>query len=653
VVRGELKLRDGTPSDPAAFSTRIEIEHADGRTQLGDLLQQVPGLRVRDYGPGQSRTFAARAAETHQVVVRLDGIRLDEPGRGTVDLSLIDPFQLEAVEVFRSGGSTRFGSGSLGGSLALTTRRLALNERLTASLGYGTWNTLSARVSQRGSAGKLRYLASAVYRHGDGDFAYQDDNGRSTRRLNNDSERGGVLLKLDYPLGGRWRASLLNHLVGAWRGAPGPSMNPSAEARQHDLRGLTALSATHRGTLRPGGQLRLVAYHRYGQFGFDEQPGSSAARSDQVRADRFSAGAQASLSLPLSKALRIDGGAELVHQWQSDARTALRQRFTADTYLASRVDLWREHVTLVPAVRLLTASDYGAALAPKLGLVIRPVSGSQTDPSHPLRALELVANVNRSYRFPSFQELYLRIEGFQPNPTLEPEDAWTIDAGLRWRDGGPLAFELAYFRRWLSNTILYAPSGSFFVQPDNYSDARAWGIESAAELEPGWCVTTRVGYTYSLTAFSRLELPGKSETLGTLQLPGHPQHQLSARLEWSGKRCPAQSWRSAPSSAAAGSQTDDPPDPPDVGQAPWWRFFERLAVHAEAQLQSRMFLDRFNSETLVEEPRLMLALGGTYTFGKITVNAVVNNLLDKRDAVDTVGFPLAPRSFFATTTLSW
>jgi hypothetical protein len=59
-----------------------------------------------------------------------------------------------------------------------------------------------------------------------------------------------------------------------------------------------------------------------------------------------------------------------------------------------------------------------------------------------------------------------------------------------------------------------------------------------------------------------------------------------------------------------------------------------------------MVLGRF--ESLPEEGRVMLAAGGALRHGALRLQAEAHNLLDKRDAVDTVGCPLPPARVFVS-----
>jgi outer membrane receptor protein involved in Fe transport len=249
-------------------------------------------------------------------------------------------------------------------------------------------------------------------------------------------------------------------------------------------------------------------------------------------------------------------------------------------------------------VRLATATGFGATVVPRFGLVLRPLRPLRI---RALRAIEVAANVGRSYRYPSFQEMYIRLDGFGGNAALQPEDAVDGDVGVRWAHRW-ISLEAAYFQRRIGNLILFAPVSSFLVRADNYRGARSDGVELAGRAGPLVGLTLRASYTFTRSRFG--DPP--------MSLPGHPEHRVAARLAWetpAGRRWSAQLW-------------------------------------SGVVVESGMVLGRFDSVAV--GGRVLLSCGGGLTYRGITLSVEGQNLLDKRDAVDTVGFPLPPARAFAS-----
>ncbi|HXZ86737.1 MAG TPA: TonB-dependent receptor plug domain-containing protein, partial [Myxococcota bacterium] len=111
--------------DPSAFATVIQARDYDDRfATVEELLEQVPGVDVRRFGGlGAYSTASIRGSKSEQVLVLLDGVRLNEAERGGVDLSTLPLRQVERIEVLPGAGAQRWGSDAVGGVISITTRR--------------------------------------------------------------------------------------------------------------------------------------------------------------------------------------------------------------------------------------------------------------------------------------------------------------------------------------------------------------------------------------------------------------------------------------------------------------------------------------------------------------------------------------------------
>lgn len=604
VVRGAPD--DANDPDPTALISRITTANAAPGTELADRLRGVPTLQIRDYGSGQPKLVTLRGVEPHQVAIFLDGIRLTDPGQPTIDLSLFDPGQLASVEVYRSGGSSRFGAGALGGAILLHTPPLVRSPHTRLGASYGSWQTFTAHASQRGAIGPARVALSAAYRRTAGDFPFTDHNGQATRRRNNEGQLGELLLRIDELGGGPWRYGLLASFGGAWRGAPGMMQRPSERARQRDLRALLAVHATRRALLGArGGRLDLRLFQRYGHFRFSEPaPPPVTSESNGV-----SLGGTLDAALPLRPWVRLRPGLELRSDLFFGSEAGERERLATDLWLAAELAPLGPQLVLAPTLRWARASDFGGRWVPAIGVLGQPwVDRRETRPR--LGSLQLRASFGRSVRFPSYQEQFLRVDGFGPNPDLQPEDALALDAALSWEPLPRAALELGVFRRWIDNVILVAPVSSFLVRPDNYEGATTTGAEVSLRLALGAGLEVSGAYCLLRT---RLAETG-------LALPAHPRHQVSSELSW----------------AATGL-----PHPP--------RWLRGLVLASSLAAQSGMGLDRFGNAR--EEGRALWAASARYALRGLTLSLEGRNLLDKRDAVDSVGFPLPPARVFVA--LAW
>ena len=172
-VAGELSE---SPDDPSAFSTVIDARDYDDRfATVEELLDQVPGVRVRRFGGlGAYSTATIRGAKAEQVLVLLDGVRMNDASRGAVNLSTLPLRQIERIEVLRGAGAQRYGSDAVGGVLSITTRKPDSSDASAdASFSVGRYDTLGGDLALSGASENARGLASYTRLRSDNDFSFE------------------------------------------------------------------------------------------------------------------------------------------------------------------------------------------------------------------------------------------------------------------------------------------------------------------------------------------------------------------------------------------------------------------------------------------------------------------------------------------------
>ena len=103
----------------------------------------------------------------------------------------------------------------------------------------------------------------------------------------------------------------------------------------------------------------------------------------------------------------------------------------------------------------------------------------------------LRANISQGYTYPSLSELYLTTSAggqtINGNPNLKPETATNYEIGARV-DRGNVVLDAAIFYTKSKNyiTTVTDPSNPADLVYGNVNKADSWGIEIAAEFDPGW-----------------------------------------------------------------------------------------------------------------------------------------------------------------------
>lgn len=109
-----------------------------------------------------------------RTLVLVDNMPLNKSDEGSVNWNLINRDNVEKIEVTKGPGSARYGSNAMGGVINIRTKRPAAPVSGTATLGYGTFNTLGFRYAITGIVGPkspttgFYYDLNGFYKRSDG-----------------------------------------------------------------------------------------------------------------------------------------------------------------------------------------------------------------------------------------------------------------------------------------------------------------------------------------------------------------------------------------------------------------------------------------------------------------------------------------------------
>lgn len=527
VVVEDVRPED-LPDDPTAFTSVVDLDAYRGEAKsVEDLLSQVPGVQVRRFGgPGQPSEISIRGSTASQVVVLLDGVRLDSAQTGTVDLSTIPVDLLERIEVTRGGGGVQQGTGAIGGVVNFVTRRPEGEPRTVltgtlASFGTGDGSALHAR---RLGAWELTGAYQGFTTRGDFEFqrpvtqfgnAIIVPDPPTLTRINNEALIQSGLLRVGRDVGEKVHVSFQDALTYTSRGMPGLDSGGGAFggqqpfAHQRLTRNLADLKVQAAALTDLAIDVDGNAYHRYQRIHFrNPQPTFGAPIDTAQDNDTVGGRLRGEKRFPL---LDTAHRATLSFEGWEDRLQSIPfgdpTRYTLDTSLQDEIALFDRVLLVVPGARLDATEGFGERLVPRIGGLVEP-----------FRWLRLKANFEGAYRVPSFDELYYPDEGFlRGNPGLEPEEAFTFDVGGSVSYAGPwpfdrLTLEAAYFDQDIDDSIVYVLISPFTVAPVNTGPATARGVETSASASLLAWVEARVSYTH-LDAYydaNRAPLPGRS-----------------------------------------------------------------------------------------------------------------------------------------------
>ncbi len=122
--------------DNVTVITAEELSAA-GVATAAEALEAVAGVEIADSGTaGSVKSVRIRGSASAQVLVLVDGVRMNDSRQGATDLSLLPVEMIERIEVVRGGTSALYGADALGGVVNIITKNRA-DRTLTLSVTNG------------------------------------------------------------------------------------------------------------------------------------------------------------------------------------------------------------------------------------------------------------------------------------------------------------------------------------------------------------------------------------------------------------------------------------------------------------------------------------------------------------------------------------
>ena len=162
--------------------TREDIADS-GAVDIAGLLRGQAGVDIAQSGGlGSQTSLFLRGSNSNQVLVLVDGMRVNAVGSGAASLAHLVVDQIDHIEIVRGNVSSLYGSEAIGGVVQIFTRGGSSNgdaSRIAASVSYGSERTRAASVEGVQAFGpsdaRTRIGVAASYRSANGFSAIDAD----------------------------------------------------------------------------------------------------------------------------------------------------------------------------------------------------------------------------------------------------------------------------------------------------------------------------------------------------------------------------------------------------------------------------------------------------------------------------------------------
>jgi hemoglobin/transferrin/lactoferrin receptor protein len=512
-------------SKSVSVITREEIIARNPRS-VQELLEEIPGVSLSRAG-GLDGQIVMRGSNSNdpRTVLFIDGDRFR--GRNTLEYTLLDPNQIERIEVVRGPASSLYGSDAVAGIVNVITRRargdingpFKLTPRLAGVNANSVNNLIGGRVELEGTGNGVDMLLGLNARRA-GD--YESPQGTIP---NSDFRTLSADLRLGYSLNANQRFELIaKHAevetgrAGGIGGAPGAPLvtlredpiresliklgyqgkNPGlgftqTEASLYARKLYTHISVENRttpnrlvqsdnwvdGPVILGG--KLLGVRPWGNnlltmgmdFFHEDRKGTEQAST--ITNYNAAGGVTSVTTNPRTQnapdATQTNIGVFLHNDWEPAPQWTVSSGVRAD-YIRTQSD-----TSPVPHPSLQQAYDNGSRSTET------PLTGSLGVIYRPWQTLHFTANVGKAFRTPATFESFgssRQGAGFLvPNPGLQSEEALVYEIGTRLRLS-KLTANLTLFENDYSNLIVTRPIvflGTNSTQRQNVGEARIRGVE--------------------------------------------------------------------------------------------------------------------------------------------------------------------------------
>ncbi len=512
---------------------------------VGELLQQTPGVEIESTGGiGSSKKISIRGSETNQVLVMLDGIQLNNQFGGDADLSKIPTNIIERIEIYEGGSSSKFGSGAIGGAINIITKKNFKNE-YKVNLSTGSFGLINIEPNISGSINNLSYFLSYNILQSNGNYSYNyintAGNKANTTRINADIKSQNVFARINYNLD-RYLFSINAQNLNSTRGIPGRTnaLTPYAQLSSNnntlgasikstfnkvviDITGNYSKTKTENSNLYPDDA--PPEYTRYPNYHYMYETNITVINTTlfykPIEWLDITAGYNGKwlnyndenflspIGSSISSAKDISNGIFLHQVFKIDLPKPFNNFVVTPTLRYDEINLSSNNLHRFENQWSPSASIYLSA-------------GEKNK-------LYFKSTISRSFRVPTFSDLFYQDVRINGKPDLLPEKSLNKEIGIGWeiKTWGRLKGEINLYKYTIEDMIVWK-LGSFEVFHPFNNDAEITGEEYSLEYK---FPKPNLSFNISYTHLQPLDKNDNKTTYNKI-IPYKPQHSIKSSLQF-------------------------------------------------------------------------------------------------------------------------
>ena len=468
------------------------IDRSTETNLLPILRNRIPGMFVTERGLAGYGVSGGAAGSVNirgvgagnKVLFLIDG---QPQWAGVFGHSLPDTYvtnDVDRVEVVSGPSSLLYGSGAMGGSVNLITRR-AERDGLAGSVR-----------AAGGSYGTQKYGARAGYKHGGWNgFAAASYESTDGNRRGMDYWLANQYASLGYSFSSHWEAGANVMITETKADNPGSvDLAQPLEMWAKMLRTTTSVYVKNNYDITSGG---VQAYYNWGKHKVDDGLKNGQPRDYLFNSKDYNMGVTAYQTIRPWEGNHLSTGLDFKHwggeAWNSQKADGKESPISnahvneIGVYAMMQQSLFSDILSLNAGVRLEHSSQFGNEWVPQAGFVYRP-----------WRAGRLKFSYGKGFRSPNIKELYMYAAR---NPELQPESMDNFEVELR---------------QWCLDSRLNVGLALYYINGDNMIQSvmvdgsaknmntgkfinKGFELDAAYSLSSDWSLTANYAYLHTDT----------------------------------------------------------------------------------------------------------------------------------------------------------
>ena len=400
-------------------------------TNVSDLLQEITGIDVRRRGVGGIQgDLYIRGGGFDQTLLLVDGMKMDDVQTGHHTLNLILPLYLiERIEIIKGPAARIFGQNAFNGAINIVTKdvlgEIGKADFRVNEISYGSFEQKNISASTKIITSEVKTLISYSGNRSDG-YRHNTDFKKNNYFVKSTIKSNGFPVDII--------ASFTENKFGANGFYASPSATEQYEETQASLIGLSSSIKSQKFIISP------KLYWRRGQDEYIYIRDNPSVYRNLHKTNKVSA----ELSGSYFSNSGITGfGIDLTTVNISSNNLGEHDRNTVSAYIDHTFKLFDEKLVVSPGISASYFSDMSFHSFPGIDL------GYNLNSS-----FKLYSNIGKTYRIPTYTDLYYRDRTTVGNENLNPESAISTELGFKY-DASNLKITGALFNRKAKNIIDY------------------------------------------------------------------------------------------------------------------------------------------------------------------------------------------------------